>query len=255
MDGLTSPMAPVGTFSGSKSMRENYSEGGVETYYKTKGSSYQNPHYPSICKATSLIMDEYLELIGAEAEDEQKLHAKVLDLACGSGEATLAISEWLQHGTRRRSKQSAPAPPPKSRLDLTFSACDPFTHKAYRERTGLECKQWSFEDLSNGAADEDRYHLVISSYALHVASSSTLFTCLLQLSFTCTHLIILSPHKKPEPSLVERGGHWQLVKSLVEDRVHAWLYQSRGVQGDVREELARMLKGQSTSDGVRGEMG
>lgn len=248
MDGISAQSASIGTFSGSKSMRENYSgEGGVELYYRSTGSTYQNPHYRAIALATSCIMDEWLAMQIEHHPPMHMVQARILDLACGSGEATLAISEWLQHGSRKKNRTSSiPSLPPGTRLDVSFSACDPFTHEAYRERTGMQCMDWSFEDISNGVADEERFHLVISSYALHVASPSTLYTCLLQLSLICSHLIILSPHKKPEPALVERGGHWRMAKSLVEERVHAWLYESQSMQAEVSDELERaMRKGKS----------
>ena len=226
-------------------MRENYNkEGGVEGYYASAGASYSNPHFHAIVQATALIMDELLSLITESCSSEETLSLRVLDLACGSGEATLAIKNWLQNGTRRKSmtKQSY-QPPPQSRLEIMFLACDPFTQEAYLARTGSMAEKWSFEDISNGVADEQRFHLTISSYALHVASPSTLYTCLLQLSFISSHLIILSPHKNPETALVERGGHWRLVKSLVHERVHAWLYESQGMQQEVREVLDELMKG------------
>lgn len=108
----------------------------------------------------------------------------VLDLACGSGEATLAIQSFLE---RRRqptaqrdaaAEDSSPGAQPANvsggvdaraepagavehlahtqRSGYRLSAIDPFTHVAFQQRTGLPCEQLSFEDVEAGCLLDGR---------------------------------------------------------------------------------------------------
>ncbi|KAL6761794.1 hypothetical protein V8C86DRAFT_2528164 [Haematococcus lacustris] len=122
------------TFGGSRSMRVNYQDG-VASYYARHGDSYRNPHFPAICAATSAILDvwrsEWLaahplppanlsrsrspgcstDTPGAGVEVDgpwvcapcchhpsSGYALRLLDLACGSGEATQALLAWW-HGS------------------------------------------------------------------------------------------------------------------------------------------------------------
>lgn len=96
---------------------------------------------------------------------------RVLDLACGAGEATLALRAWAegeqqgqaqqqqgqaqQQGQqprqapgRRRGQQPAAVSAACSRLDIT--ACDPFTQEAYCRQAGGQLHDWSFQDIADG---------------------------------------------------------------------------------------------------------
>lgn len=59
-----------------KSVRENYAELGVDTYYKITADSYVNPHKD--------IVQELLQ--------KENIKGKVLDMCCGSGEVTLSLN-------------------------------------------------------------------------------------------------------------------------------------------------------------------
>src|SRR5437763_911706 len=76
---------------------------------------------------------------------------RVLDLACGSGEATLALRE-LGAGT--------------------IDGVDPYTGAAYQARTGQPAEELSFEAIAGGALDGRHYNLVVCSYALHLLEPS-----------------------------------------------------------------------------------
>ncbi|CAE6415566.1 unnamed protein product [Rhizoctonia solani] len=74
----------------SKSMRENYGTHGVDEYYKIVGSSYRNPHFPGIKLCMNIFMSKWWQ---HEHEPSDK-GVLICDLACGSGEVTIALQEW-----------------------------------------------------------------------------------------------------------------------------------------------------------------
>lgn len=108
-------------------------------------------------------------------------------------------------------------------LHLCIDAADPYTHEAYRTWTGCSAETYSFQDVADGWLCDRSYHLVVSSYALHVLDASKLFATLMQLSLVAGHLLVLSPHKKP---IIEPHTGWELVEHVVVERVHARLYVS-----------------------------
>ncbi|GAA5825742.1 hypothetical protein JCM11251_000356 [Rhodosporidiobolus azoricus] len=71
----------------SHSMRDNYNTHGVSQYYTLVQESYRNPHFPGLKKVLARLMDQYV------AQEKPK-RIRVLDLAAGSGEATIAINDW-----------------------------------------------------------------------------------------------------------------------------------------------------------------
>ncbi|KAJ1303387.1 hypothetical protein OPQ81_011579 [Rhizoctonia solani] len=166
----------------SRSMRENYDTHGVDEYYKIVGSSYRNPHFPGIKQCINIFMNKWWQ-------NEHKPSEKgvlVCDLACGSGEVTVALQEWwsachnqsqpvpcasspiVPRPTVPRPVMSSPRPPiaPPTRpaisrpqvpafprISLTdpplrIIATDPYTSDAYRTRTGLPCIAMSFHDVA-----------------------------------------------------------------------------------------------------------
>ena len=72
-----------------QSMRANYESQGVEAYYSEHGSSYRNPHDAAVNRARHVALDKWL------VANHGIRFTRVLDLACGSGEATIALQEWL----------------------------------------------------------------------------------------------------------------------------------------------------------------
>ncbi|GAA6012935.1 hypothetical protein JCM10207_008385 [Rhodosporidiobolus poonsookiae] len=100
----------------SHSMRDNYNTHGVSEYYKIVQESYRNPHFPGLKKVLALFMDQYVA-------QERPQEIKVLDLAAGSGEATIAINDWY---TARWPSAPAPTPPAPSNAP-SASASEPST--------------------------------------------------------------------------------------------------------------------------------
>lgn len=169
------------------SVRAAYEEHGVEAWYAEHGGDYRNPHEDALTAA----LHEVVPAWSLPVDD-------VLDLACGSGEVTLALQAL--GGVR-------------------LTGMDPFTGPAYTARTGLPCEPVRFEDLAAGALDERRWELVVCSYALHLLEPSWLPAVAMALARVTPRLLILTPHKRPE---LKWG--WRLAEERVVQRVRARLY-------------------------------
>lgn len=129
--------------------------------------------------------------------------AAMLDLACGSGEVT----SYLQgHGF------------------TAISGIDPYTGPAFHARTGLVAEPLSFSDIADGRLAGRRYDTIFCSFALHLAEPSRLPVVCMRLAETAAHLVILTPHKRPE--IREQWG-WRLEDEWLQDRVRLRLYSSR----------------------------
>lgn len=175
-------------------IRGQYESLGVSKFYATRGASYRNPH------------EEIVRRIIVAAVEERSLDlSAVLDLACGSGEATIPL---LELGARR------------------IDAVDPYTGEAYRERTGRSAEPLSFEEVAAGGLAGRCYSLVVCSFALHLASPSRLPVLLYQLAQVTQRevgrLLVITPHKRPE--IQEQWG-WRLDDELLIDRVRGRLYR------------------------------
>lgn len=175
-------------------LRKQYEQHGVEGYYKEYGAGYRNPHESVIKELVKLAVEQWR--VNTES---------VLDLACGSGEVTLALYEI---GAKR--------------VDGT----DPYTYSAYKERTNQEAEQLTFEDIAAGALSEKSYSLVICSFALHLIEKSKLHGVLFQLSLIAPSLLIITPHKRP---VITTKMGWCLEKETELSRVKAKLYVSQQV--------------------------
>jgi SAM-dependent methyltransferase len=173
-----------------KSIRDEYQERGVDEFYERCGDDYRNPHEDAVRAV----------LVKCAANWELDL-SRVLDLACGSGEATLAL-------------QAVGA--------VHVDGADPYTGAAYRRRTGREALPLSFDDISAGALADGRYSIIVCSYALHLLSPSKLPALLQQLGQHAPALLVLTPHKRPD---VSSAWGWELCRETYEQRVRARLYR------------------------------
>jgi len=172
------------------SIRSVYEQHGVRGFYEQHGEAYRNPHESAIRLALHAGLSRWsLDM------------SRVLDLACGSGEVTLALQE----------------------LGCTnIVGIDPYTAEAYRARTGRLAEPFTFEQISEGALEGRRYSLIVCSYALHLLAASRLPLVAYQLQRIAPALIILTPHKRPQ--LREAWG-WQLQDEILVARVRARLYR------------------------------
>lgn len=173
------------------SIRSAYEQYGSRAYYRVHGHDYRNPHEAAIRQTVTAALDHWsLDL------------SHVLDLACGSGEVTLALREA---GAER------------------VIGIDPFTGDAYLRRTGQRAESLLFEDVAQGALDDREYSLIVCSFALHLIESSRLPALMYRLCAIAPRLLIITPHKRPQ--LGEDWG-WRLVGERVRKRVRARLYDS-----------------------------
>ncbi|KAB8140885.1 class I SAM-dependent methyltransferase [Chloroflexia bacterium SDU3-3] len=180
-----------------ESVRHAYQRYGVEGFYRTQGDTYRNPHEAALRRA-----------IAAVARAHRLDLGHVLDLACGSGEATLALREL---GAAQ------------------VDGADPYTARAYQERTGQPAEPLSFEDVAAGAMAGRRYTLIVCSFAMHLVAPSWLPLLCYWLAQASPHLLVLTPHKRPQ--LRPEWG-WDLQDEIVVERVRARLYAAHaGAEG------------------------
>lgn len=236
-----------------KGMRGAYTERGVDRWYAENGASYINPHDREVAKALHWLLElwhmQFYErkIEGVSSGPSAELLSlppfRILDLACGSGEATVAIQNWW--GTcARRAEQAGRACPLLISLPLSIEGCDPYTFEAYLQRTGQQALQLTFQQVAQGALEMDVegpascqaqaqgwvpancvvYDLVVISFALHLVNPSMVWSTLDALSRVSHWLVLISPHKKP---IVKDDGSfkWRLVQEGCIERVHIRLFE------------------------------
>jgi hypothetical protein len=174
----------------SSAIRPQYEEYGVEGYYARFGSQYRNPHEPVIREVLRAAVGRWhLDL------------TRVLDLACGSGEVTLALREL---GCAE------------------IEGIDPHTGEAYLARTGQRAETFSFEQIAGGALDGRSYSLIVCSFGLHLLEVSWLPSLLTRLASISNRLLVVTPHKRPA---IKSAWGWTLADELVIERVRARIYK------------------------------
>ena len=173
------------------SVRAGYEKHGAETYYRRFGRDYRNPHEPAVRRSLQIATQTWpLNL------------SHVLDLAAGSGEATLTLAGLGA-----------------ARVDAT----DPYTHEAYESRVGRRAETLSFEDVAAGALAGRYYTLVVCSFALHLCEPSRLPAVAYQLALVAPALLVITPHKRPH---LRAEWGWELVGEDVVERVRSRFYRS-----------------------------
>jgi hypothetical protein len=173
----------------SGAIRPQYEEYGVEGYYTRLGSEYRNPHEPIV-----------REVLRAAVERWHLDLTHVLDLACGSGEITLALRELG---------------------GAVIDGIDPHTGEAYLARTGRRAETFSFEQIAGGALDGRSYSLIICSFGLHLIAVSWLPSLLARLGLISDRLLVVTPHKRPA---IKSEWGWTLEDELIIERVRARNY-------------------------------
>ncbi|HEX8913365.1 MAG TPA: class I SAM-dependent methyltransferase [Humisphaera sp.] len=173
------------------SIRAEYERLGPDAYYRLHGADYRNPHEHAIGKALRTAVERWRPDL-----------SRVLDLAAGSGEATLVLRS-LGAGD--------------------VAGIDPFTHAAYERRTGRPCEPMTFEQVAAGGLAGRSYSLVVCSFAMHLVAESRLPLLASQLAAVAPAMWILTPHKRPR--IDERWG-WTLADELVVQRVRVRTHRS-----------------------------
>jgi SAM-dependent methyltransferase len=172
-----------------QAIRAAYERYGVDGFYARFGATYRNPHEPAVRSAIHQAVARW-----------QISLDRALDLACGSGEATLALREL---GC------------------AAIDAVDPYTYQAYAERTGGAAERLTFAQIAQGALAERHYSVIVCSFALHLLTPSRLPALALQLSLLGDALLVVTPHKRPA---IKPAWGWALRGELIVDRVRARLY-------------------------------
>src|SRR4051794_34694185 len=168
------------------SIRARYEEHGADAYYREHADSYANPHEPEIRQCIEMAASRWpLDL------------SRVLDLAAGSGEATLALRDVGA---------------------AEIEACDPYLFALYERRVGRSCERFSFEDVGAGALAGRQYRLIVCSFALHLVDLSRLPMVCMQLALIAPALLVLTPHKRPE--IREQWG-WRPADEFIWARVRS----------------------------------
>jgi hypothetical protein len=182
--------------SGGDSVRARYERHGAEAYYRAHAGDYVNPHEPEVGQAIEMAHARWpLDL------------SRVLDLAAGSGEATLVL---------RRLGAGA------------VEAVEPFLSEQYARRTGTAAERLTFADVAAGALAGRAYSLVVCSFALHLAEPSRLPGLCFQLGLVSPALLVLTPHKRPE---IRPEWGWRGAGEFSWARVRCRWYRSAHVPG------------------------
>lgn len=181
------------------SIRNSYAQHGVAQWYARCGADYRNPHEAGVREAITAFIERLPD-------------GRVLDLACGSGEATIALRDGGLDAAR-------------------IDGCDPYTAAAYRERTGAVAYPWCFEDLAYGLPTP--YDTVVCSFALHLCPQSWLPSVVQSLAASARVLLILTPHKRP--TLKPQWGFiLEEERYFTAHRVRARFYRSDRLSAEPR---------------------
>jgi SAM-dependent methyltransferase len=167
-----------------------YEAMGVEGYYRAHGATYRNPHEDGVRGALTMAVATWSVDL-----------SHVLDLACGSGEATLALRH-LGAG----------------RID----GIDPFTRAAYQDRVGEPAEAIRFEEIAAGALAGRSWSTVVCSFALHLVETSRLPGVCRALADVADSLLVVTPHKRPD---IRGGWGWQPPVECKFQRTRARLYR------------------------------
>lgn len=168
------------------SIRENYIEKGVESYYSNYGNEYENPHTQDVIKCLRYFYSK-------------NKHKKILDLACGDG----LVTKWIGN---------------KSNV----IGSDGYLHKRYTRETKNKCYPYTFADICdfNNYIDNN-FDLIIFSYAIDLVESSYIQQLLYRLSLISKELLIIRPNKH----LID-SPFWNYLEFHYEGKAKATFYES-----------------------------
>ncbi|EJF63342.1 hypothetical protein DICSQDRAFT_134790 [Dichomitus squalens LYAD-421 SS1] len=154
---------------------DNHTEHGVDEYYKRVGATYRNPHFPGVKSCLYSWLNRWWRMRQPHVEGKK---FQVFDMACVSGEATLAVLEWWRDGraafnARQGSRKGESSdsedeaahtsPIVQARRiqpigpDMPMPcilAADPYTEQAFHTRTSLYAHPLSFKDIAEGKLPE-----------------------------------------------------------------------------------------------------
>ena len=219
-----SATASTAAVSGFTSVRGAYEALGADGFYQQHGAAYSNPHGTLLAEGMRTALDQWAAHLGGGA-------LRVLDVAAGGGEATLAFEAAMAASTLQR--------------DVTYEACDPYTHALCATNTGRACQRWSFEDIRGGALQSQApYDVVLASFCLHLledrseAGGNALHATLRALSRVARLVIVGSPTRRPLIQASTCGWRELGDEVLVKDHYSAAASAAAsGGQGSVRRRV------------------
>jgi hypothetical protein len=198
---------------------------------------------------------------------------RILDLSCGSGEATAALIDagvrpdaidafdpYTRVAFERRfddiargrnfaatSPSSAAASGDDGRRvrDTPLGGRDADVEKHTRSSTTrrMTCEGYSFEDIARGAVADRRWRTVVCSFAMHLCARDFLPTLCVMLACSAEFLVILTPHKRPA---IEATWGWHLIG---EERDAEWRVRTRVYATDAERALEAEAEEEGGSSG------
>ena len=205
------------------SVRDAYHALGAPGFYEQHGAAYHNPHEALLCSALPAALDAWLGKGVALSPAASSSPWRVLDVACGGGEATIAFESWL--ATHPKHSAAAAA---------TIDACDPYTAARYTERTGRSAECWSFAQIAEGILGaREHYDLTLASFCLHLLGPADLAATLAALARASRWLLVATPHKRLE---VEACTGWRPAAT---EAVHRDMFDCGSTRHRVRLRLYR----------------
>ncbi|KAJ3197153.1 hypothetical protein HK101_005670 [Irineochytrium annulatum] len=156
---------------------------------------------------------------------------RVLDLACGSGEATECLLSAVSL-LKAKYIKSAGADGWPVFDQLHAWCCDPYTSSSVLSQGLSHCSGFSFEDIADGALRSVgdgglRVHMVVCSFALHLVEGSRMGALLAELAACARWLVVVSPTKRPAMDGSGAFG-WEEVRgaAMVVERIHFRVFGS-----------------------------
>jgi hypothetical protein len=199
---------------------------------------------------------------------------RILDLSCGSGEATAALIDagvrpdaidafdpytrvaferrFNDDAARRRvAATTRPSTAVSSGddgrvlVDTPLGGRDADVEKHARSSTTrrMTCEGYSFEDIARGAVADRRWRTVVCSFAMHLCARDFLPTLCVMLACSAEFLVILTPHKRPA---IEAAWGWHLIG---EERDAEWRVRTRVYATDAERALEAEAEEEGGSSG------
>ena len=262
---------------------------GATGYYVDSGATYSNPHERGVREALfrcvrarpHLFFDDADRPSSAPSSSAASPRAtdsvppvRILDLSCGSGEATAALIDagvrpdaidafdpYTRVAFERRfndddaRRRVAATTTPSTAVSSGDDSCvlvdtplggrDADVEKHARSSTTrrMTCEGYSFEDIARGAVADRRWRTVVCSFAMHLCARDFLPTLCVMLACSAEFLVILTPHKRPA---IEAAWGWHLIG---EERDAEWRVRTRVYATDAERALEAEAEEEGGSSG------
>src|SRR3954469_24032328 len=115
--------------------RHHYGPAGPAGYYRDHGDDSATPHEPPVRASVAFAVRQWRGID----------FSRVLDLAAGGGEATLALAALVPHAE--------------------IDGIGPYTHRLYERRTQRPCAAITFEEIAKESQLLSRYSCIVCSCA------------------------------------------------------------------------------------------